>query len=180
MKKTLETIKNEVINCRKCYLGNDIIWPCPATIVKSEYMLVLDYPSNEECTTENPLDSRPGQNLLRLLKETNLNPYITFATKCRVASEKDKYPKERVCNSWLFEEIDVLQPKVIITLGPSAYCAFTNKPKSSIKELNNFGTRIITNGLFHYWWHSAYHIFNSGKKIEKETIDLFKQIKEKL
>ena len=54
--------------------------------------------------------------------------YITNIVKCRPPGNRVPYPKEiQSCINYLVKEIELVQPKIIVTLGMTAFSAITGK-----------------------------------------------------
>lgn len=131
--KSINEIKKDVEKCRQCdlyltrrqvVLGGDIS--------QVAILLLGEAPGGKEDETGVPFAADAGKHLDRFLTMIDLcrdQIYIGNAVKCRptVPSEKARYngyknrkptTKEiRACSGWLEEEIKLLQPKIIVTLG---------------------------------------------------------------
>ena len=118
--------------CRRC-----ILWREATQAVVGEgprgarLMLVGEAPGNEEDVAGHPFVGPAGILLRDLLREVGIDPASVFMTNAvkhfgyqlRGRRRMHKTPGQReieACNLWLRREIEVVGPKVIITLGTTA------------------------------------------------------------
>jgi uracil-DNA glycosylase len=118
--------------CRRC-----ILWREATQAVVGEgprgarLMLVGEAPGNEEDLAGHPFVGPAGILLRDLLREVGIDPASVFLTNAvkhfgyqlRGRRRMHKTPGQReieACNLWLRREIEVVGPKVIITLGTTA------------------------------------------------------------
>ena len=83
--------------------------------------------------------SGSGKNLGRALQKTGIDfdlIYITNSVQC--TTEQDNYPSSEQatnCREWLFEELEIINPKVVICLGkPACECMGASKGAKSKKD----------------------------------------------
>ncbi|MCS7203730.1 MAG: hypothetical protein NZ809_04715 [Thermodesulfovibrio sp.] len=100
--------------------------------------LAQDPPANQNYFYSNP-ESRFTQKLLKLLvssellKENQLEDfvkegyYLTDAAKCSCGDQKN-------CKKFLIEEIDIIKPKIICTLGLQALKSLLKRQKLTLKK----------------------------------------------
>ena len=96
----------------------------------SNVMVVGDAPGFFEDLYNQPFVSKSGILLKQCLHRVGLDtPYFTNVVKCRpVPDQEPDYLAVETCASWLAKEIDLIKPKVIITVGALASRLFlTNK-----------------------------------------------------
>jgi DNA polymerase len=128
----LEELKQIVINCRNCKLGNERL-----NIVfgvgneEAKLMFIGEAPGYEEDHCGEPFIGRAGQLLTKIIESINYkrqDVYITNIVKCHpmINSEKtnDRYNNRvpttceiKYCKKYLKQQINIIQPKVIVTLG---------------------------------------------------------------
>lgn len=112
-------------------------------------MLVSEFPNQEEVARDKPLLGIPGRILNKLLKETGIskkNLYITHAVKASKGKDESLHPKEiKQFSHFLREEIKIVEPKLIIALGPTALRGLNVKlPLLNIRgRLIRFGTNTL-------------------------------------
>jgi uracil-DNA glycosylase family 4 len=88
----------------------------------ADLMFVGEGPGAEEDRQGLPFVGRSGQLLDRLIAEelgrTRATCYVANTTKCRPPGNRDPQPDEvEACWHWLDAQLDLVDPKVVITLG---------------------------------------------------------------
>ena len=98
----------------------------------AEVMFVGEAPGAEEDRTGLPFVGRAGQLLNQLLEEVGLSReqvFIANVLKCRPPGNRDPLPDEIAeCEPHLMEQIRLIQPKVICTLGNFATKLLSGQP----------------------------------------------------
>jgi len=89
---------------------------------QARVMFVGEAPGREEDLEGLPFVGRSGKLLDRLLAEelgiTRDECYIANVVKCRPPENRDPRPEEiEACRPWLTQQIALIQPKVVVTLG---------------------------------------------------------------
>jgi DNA polymerase len=89
---------------------------------EADLMFVGEGPGAEEDKQGLPFVGRSGQLLNRLLEEemgrTRATCFIANTTKCRPPGNRDPKPDEvETCWPYLDQQLDLIAPKVVITLG---------------------------------------------------------------
>lgn len=121
-----EALKSELFACRDCTR-------CPqlaatrTTVVfgagnaNADLMFVGEAPGANEDREGLPFVGQAGQLLNRLLGEIGLlreDVFIANTLKCRPPGNRDPHPAEiENCQGWLLRQIELIEPKVICTLG---------------------------------------------------------------
>lgn len=122
--------------------------------INSKLMLIGEGPGFHENQQGRPFVGAAGKFLDELLSYANLsreNVFITNVVKCRPPGNRDPFPEElRACNDYLEEQIAVINPLVIVTLGRFSMAKFFGIVKISqihgqAKSVNN---RLIV-AMFH-------------------------------
>ncbi len=71
----------------------------------------------------------------KVLKIPRQDVYLTNLLKCHPLANKEVYESEyHTCKAYLFKEIELVRPKIIITLGEEAYHYLSND-STPLKEL---------------------------------------------
>ena len=88
----------------------------------ADLMFIGEGPGAEEDRQGLPFVGRSGQLLDRLMFEemglTRERCYIANVVKCRPPGNRDPQPDEiTACRPWLESQLDLIAPKVIVTLG---------------------------------------------------------------
>ena len=89
---------------------------------EAELLFIGEGPGREEDLAGEPFVGRSGKLLDRLMAEeiglTRAECYIANVVKCRPPNNRDPAPKEiAACRPYLAEQIDLIDPSVIVTLG---------------------------------------------------------------
>ncbi len=132
---TLAEVERDAASCRRCPLSAG-----RTTVVFGEgsptadLMVVGEGPGREEDLQGRPFVGRSGQLLDRLLfEELGLERgavYIANVVKCRPPGNRDPLPEEiDACRSWLESQLDLIGPKVILTLGNFATRSLLGTPE---------------------------------------------------
>lgn len=92
--------------------------------LNSRLMIIGEAPGADEDLLGEPFVGRCGDLLTKMLDECEIardNIYITNVVKCRpVSGKRNRAPAAdeiQACKRWLWNEMNLIQPKAIITLG---------------------------------------------------------------
>ncbi len=89
--------------------------------IDADIMFIGEAPGYYEDQQGRPFVGAAGQFLEQLLESIGLkrsDVFIANVIKCRPPSNRDPLPAEiDSCSAWLDEQIDIIQPKVVVTLG---------------------------------------------------------------
>jgi DNA polymerase len=184
-------LKNRVLNCRDCPL-----WKTRLNAVfgegsqYSDIMFVGEGPGFEEDHKGRPFIGKAGQfltNLIELAGYSRETVYIANIVKChpmKDPSDPEKRSNDRPpadeeiaqCSKYLEKQIEIINPKVIVTLGkPSArYFLKTDAPMGAIRgKFQNYnGIKLMPT------YHPSYLIRNGcifGKKGQSPEITKLKK-----
>ena len=98
----------------------------------ADIMFVGEAPGAQEDETGIPFVGRAGQLLAKLLGEIGLernDVFINNTLMCRPPGNRDPLPEEiEECTPWLVKRIELVEPKVICTLGNYATKLLTGNP----------------------------------------------------
>jgi len=97
----------------------------------AEVMFVGEGPGATEDSTGRPFVGRAGELLTRMIENVLLLPrsrvYIANIVKCRPPSNRVPTESEALtCRPYLFRQIELIQPRIVVTLGATAYRYLTN------------------------------------------------------
>ena len=174
----MEKLITEVEKCQKCNLyksRNKVVFgegPVPASI-----LLIGEGPGADEDLSGRPFVGKAGKLLDKILAACNFtrdeHVYIANIVKCRPPHNRVPEPDEmRLCLPYLEEQIKILQPRIIVTMGATA-----------LKGLTGENLRITQErGKWRFWrdfylmpvFHPAALLRNPGLK--RETWEDFKNI----
>ncbi len=119
----MKTIAGEVAVCTKCPLHTGRTRAVPgAGPVPAEILFIGEGPGFHEDKQGLPFVGNAGKYLEELLAVIGMNRnqvFITNVVKCRPPGNRDPMPLEvDTCTSnYLFKQIDLIDPKIIVTLG---------------------------------------------------------------
>ena len=121
----LSLIAEKIAVCKRCPLHLNRTNPVPGEgDCASRIMLIGEAPGRNEDLEGRPFVGRAGSLLEELLKSIGLDRkdvFITNVVKCRPPRNRDPRPEEiTACLPFLVEQIKIIQPRVIITLGRHA------------------------------------------------------------
>jgi DNA polymerase len=138
---SLTQIAHQVSECTDCPLNlnrtNAVAGEGPE---KAEIMMIGEAPGYNEDQQGRPFIGAAGKLLDQLLRSINMrreNVFITNTVKCRPNNNRDPLLKEMAaCRKYLDRQIDLISPKVIVTLGRHAMSAFLPGEKISTARGN--------------------------------------------
>jgi uracil-DNA glycosylase len=168
---TLADIKTEIgpacTRCKLCTLGRtQVVFGTGNP--KARLMLVGEAPGEEEDERGEPFVGRSGQLLTKIIEAIGLSReqvYIANVIKCRPPGNRNPEPDEvAACEPYLFRQIDVINPMVIVPLGKFAtQCLLkTTDPITRLRgrRFDYRGTTLIPT------FHPAYLLRNPSAKRE--------------
>lgn len=125
-KQKLEALAEEICGCPQCPLCKSRTHAVPGDGKASvQAMLIGEAPGEEEDESGHPFVGAAGRYLDHVLEEVGLdrkNFFITNVVKCRPPeNRKPRKGEVEVCTSnYLSEQIELVDPKVIMLLGSTA------------------------------------------------------------
>lgn len=140
---------DDIDHCRRCELWRDATQGVPGKgPPRARIMLVGEQPGNDEDLAGLPFVGPAGKLLDRALAEAGVerdDVYITNAVKhfkfeMRGKRRLHKTPSQRefqACRYWLEQEIDSVNPKVVVTLGASALKAVLQDASLALGSMLN-------------------------------------------
>jgi len=119
---TLSELREVIKDCQRCPLGKTrthLVFGVGNE--KADLMLIGEAPGEEEDLQGEPFVGRAGQLLNKILEAIGLrrqDVYIANILKCRPPGNRDPLPSEvEKCEPYLFKQIELIQPKLIVALG---------------------------------------------------------------
>jgi uracil-DNA glycosylase len=120
---TLADLEREAATCTKCPLAGgrtNVVFGVGDP--DADLMFVGEGPGREEDLQGEPFVGRSGQLRDRLMREeigiSRKQVYIGNVLKCRPPNNRDPLPNEiEECRPFLEAQVDLIAPKVVITLG---------------------------------------------------------------
>ncbi|MBI3647366.1 MAG: uracil-DNA glycosylase [Actinobacteria bacterium] len=120
--RTLQEVAREASTCTRCRLqGGRTQVVFGVGNPDADVMFVGEGPGFHEDKQGEPFVGAAGQLLNRMLGEIGLarqDVYIGNVVKCRPPGNRDPLPDEiEACTPWLVEQISLIQPAIVVTLG---------------------------------------------------------------
>lgn len=153
---TWETLKSECLACRRCALcetrTNVVFGVGPEN---AEVLFIGEGPGEQEDLKGEPFVGRAGKlldDMLELIGLDRTKVYIANMVKCRPPQNRDPLNIEQeACSVWLQQQIELLQPKIIVCLGRIAAMTFIRNDFKITKEHGQWTERngIATMALYH-------------------------------
>jgi len=137
---SLNELKKQALNCHLCSLSKS-----RTHVVfgegnpQADVMFIGDAPLKIEDNEAKAFLGRGGEMLTamieKVLKIPRQDVYLTNLLKCHPLANKEVHESEyHTCKAYLFKEIELVNPKVIVTLGEKAYHYLTND-FTALKEI---------------------------------------------
>ena len=173
-----QKLKEEALKCHRCQLregANGVVMG--EGNIDNKIMLIGEGPGANEDRLGRPFVGRAGKLMDKILDAVNLKReelYITNVIKCRPPGNRVPNQNEfEACVSILRAEIELIQPKVIVTLGSTA-TKYLIDPEESITNVR--GKWFKRGNIFILpTFHPAYLLRN--EKMKKYSWHDFKLIK---
>ncbi len=165
----------------ECELKSTATQPVPGDgNPASEIVFIGEAPGKSEDTQGIPFVGAAGKFLAEMLEAIKMKReeiYITNIVKYRPPNNRDPLPEEKdACREWLIEELNFINPKLIVFLGRHSMNDFFPTEKISdvhgkllIKKFNHINTK-----HFLPLYHPAAALYNGGMR--ETLIEDFKKI----
>lgn len=142
---TMAQIANEVAICQRCLLHHSRKLSVPGEgPVNAEIMFIGEGPGFHENEQGRPFVGAAGKYLEELLEKIKFrreDVFIGNVVKCRPPNNRDPLPDElTACSDYLERQIQVISPKVIVTLGRYSMARFL--PNAKISDVHGQSYRI--------------------------------------
>ena len=137
----LSSFHKEICNCQLCPLSKtrqNFVFGVGNP--QADIVFVGEAPGKQEDIQGIPFVGRAGKLLDKILSAIQLtrdDVYICNVLKCRPPENRDPLPSEvEKCEPYLINQLQIIQPKLIVALGRIAACTIL-KTKESLKNLRN-------------------------------------------
>lgn len=135
-KDKLWEIAKKIESCRKCSLYKKATKPVPGEgSSQAEIFFVGEGPGFHEDYQGRPFVGAAGKLLDKMLEEIDLKReevFIGNMIKHRPPGNRDPEPEEiAACQGWLDQQLDIIKPKLIVTLGRFSMAKFIPETKIS-------------------------------------------------
>ncbi|MCX7988515.1 MAG: uracil-DNA glycosylase [Thermodesulfovibrio sp.] len=137
--KTLTALNEEIRICKKCILSKERTQAvCGEGNANAKLMFIGEAPGVDEDRQGRPFVGEAGNLLTSLIEKMGFKRqevYITNTVKCHPPGNRDPLEEEvSLCFDYLKREIEIISPKVIITLGKVATYTLMGM-KGKIKDI---------------------------------------------
>jgi len=177
---TLDKLKKQALECHLCELSKS-----RTHVVFGEgdsnanILFIGEAPGALEDASGKPFVGRSGELLTKMIENvlglSRSEVYISNMVKCRPRENAEPTPAEaHTCQPYLLKQIELIQPKIVIALGTTAYHYLSgddtaiSKVRGTVHEQN--GYKLVPT------YHPAYLLRNPSAK--KEVIIDLKMVKE--
>ncbi len=177
---TLESLQKQAQNCHLCELSKSrqkVVFG--EGNLHADIFFIGEAPGATEDSSGKPFVGRSGELLTKMienvLKISRSDVYITNIVKCRPPNNQVPTPTQaHTCQPYLLKQIELIKPKLIVTLGATAYQYLTGdetgiaKIRGTLHKQNGY-TLIPT-------YHLSYLLRNPSAK--KEVFEDLLKVKE--
>ena len=151
----LSELYQEIARCQQCEIAKYRTKVVPGEGAEdAEIMFIGEAPGWHEDQQGRPFVGPAGKYLDELLASINLNRkqvYIANVIKCRPQGNRDPLPTEMLnCRKWLERQIELIHPRMIVTLGRYSMALFF--PGKSISKIH--GTALKQDNIIYF---AMYH-----------------------
>jgi len=148
----LQEIREAITQCQRCPLAKGRLNAVPGEgPAKVDIMFIGEAPGFHENKQGKPFVGQAGQFLDELIQAAGVDReqvYITNVVKCRPPNNRDPLPEElEACQVYLDEQIELLQPEVIVTLGRISMAKYVTGGRISAihgRTHNVNGQKVVT------------------------------------
>ena len=170
----LSELYKEIAVCQRCQLGKHRTKAVPGEgSENAEILFIGEAPGWHEDQQGRPFVGPAGQYLEQLLASIGSRReqvYIANVIKCRPTGNRDPLPAEIVaCRPWLEQQIELIRPKMVVTLGRYSMAMFF--PGKSISKIH--GTAQKRGNIIYYaMYHpaAALHQQSLRRAIEEDML----------
>jgi uracil-DNA glycosylase family 4 len=173
---SLTELNAEIERCKICELAKHRTRVVPGDGPENARLLFIgEAPGWHEDQSGKPFVGAAGQyldQLIGLIGYKRNQVYICNVIKCRPPENRDPMPGEILaCSKWLERQLDLIKPRVIVTLGRYSMAKYF--PGESISKVHGRSKR-IGNIIYFAMYHpaAALHQGNLRKVIEADMLKL--------
>lgn len=186
MSIALEVLQADNTQCIMCPLrkqGYDAV--CGHGTASAKLMVLGQWPGADEELLGRPFEDRGGLMLKKLMAAAKIEPeqtYLNYMVRCRPKKSGPTPASVRACRTWLWQELQIVNPKVIVTLGrPPTGLLLKLKKTFKLEDVaGQFHTLNYLPGTLVAPWHGVSRLFQQGRQGDLETVRFFETVKERL
>ncbi len=170
---SFQSLNEQILDCQKCSLAKGRKNAVPGEgCLETDLMFVGEAPGRDEDAQGRPFVGRAGQLLTKIINAMNFKReevYITNIVKCRPPENRTPHVDEiEQCKSYLLVQIEMIRPRVIVTLGKVATDFFVRSSlgMSALRgKFTDYGDIQVMPTF-----HPSYLIRNEPNKILKKMV----------
>ena len=138
---SLNELSHNIQNCHLCDLSKSRRQSMSGYGNTNANLVIIDYlVSQTQDDADNYYVGRSGETLKKMIENVLHSSvddiYLTHTIKCKPLQSNKPSPSEwNSCKSYLFAQLDFIQPKVIVTLGEEAYAHLTNDSADNFENV---------------------------------------------
>ncbi|MBN1926611.1 MAG: uracil-DNA glycosylase [Prolixibacteraceae bacterium] len=140
----IESLKSEILNCTKCDLSktrNHVIFG--EGNLKAPIMVIGEAPGHDEDMIGRPFVGKSGQLLDKIFAACGFTReehiFISNIVRCRPPGNRVPTKEEAaVCMPWLLQQIELIDPKILILLGSTALKYMAGQEHRITRERGNW------------------------------------------
>ncbi len=171
----LTELNEQIKVCHKCEISKLRTKAVPGEGPEdAELLFIGEAPGFNEDKQGLPFVGQAGKVLDRLLASINLDRqqvFIANVIKCRPPDNRDPSPIEiQNCASWLEKQLEIIKPKMIVTLGRYSMAKFF--PGKSISKVH--GTSVTINGIIYFAMYHPAAALHQGNLFQALEADIKK------
>lgn len=149
----MQGVTSKIKNCRRCRLWKDAKNAVPGEgSLNTPLLFIGEGPGYWEDIKGRPFVGRAGEQLDELLSDIDLNRedvYITNVVKHRPPNNRDpKQDEIDSCTPYLEEQIKIIKPKLIITLGRHSTKLLLSKIDIKVTGITKIRGKILEGELY--------------------------------
>ena len=175
-KSTLEALHKQIAVCDKCILHKSRVKAVPGVgPAQADIMFIGEAPGFHENQQGFPFVGAAGKFLDELLEKIGLrreDVFITNVVKCRPPGNRDPQSNEiEACRPYLDRQIELIRPKMVITLGRFSMARYF--PNAKISRIHGQPRKI--EGVIHYpMYHpaAALHQPSLRRTVEEDVLKI--------
>ena len=178
MDSNWQKLRSETLQCTRCGLSqtrNHVIFG--EGNPNAGVFIIGEAPGRDEDLKGRPFVGKSGQLLDKILDACGFNRedhvFISNIVKCRPPNNRVPSPQEsETCIPWLFRQIDLVNPAIIVLLGATAFKTLAGQQHRISREHGQWLT--VQSRLAMPVYHPSALLRNPGLK--RETWEDFKKI----
>ena len=172
----LTELHADIESCKNCELARHRTKVVPGEGPEDAKLLFIgEAPGWNEDQTGRPFVGSAGQyldQLIGMIGYKRSQVFIANVIKCRPPENRDPLPGEiMACGKWLERQLDLIKPRVIVTLGRFSMAKYF--PRETISKVHGRSKR-IGNTIYFAMYHpaAALHQGNLRRVIETDILKL--------